>query len=62
MRQIKTCTVRNAFSHDSRPNIATCDADGVVRVWDVVAGHYTVCHTLTKWQERRVRRLCRPDD
>ncbi len=34
---------------------ATCDADGTVRVYDAVAGHYTVCHELTPAQVRRVR-------
>lgn len=28
---------------------------GVVRVWDDVAGHFTVYHSLTPNQERRVR-------
>lgn len=28
---------------------------GAVRVWDRVAGHYTVCHSLTPAQERYIR-------
>jgi hypothetical protein len=28
-------------------------------VWDSVAGHYTTCHSLTKGQIERVRRLAR---
>jgi hypothetical protein len=36
---------------------AYADADGTVRVYDSVAGYYTVCHSLTKGQEARVRRL-----
>jgi hypothetical protein len=29
--------------------------DGTVRVWDDVAGHYTVCHALTQSTERLIR-------
>jgi len=39
---------------------ATCDDRGVVRVWDSVAGHYTVCHSLSATQERYVRARVRP--
>lgn len=31
--------------------------DGVVRVWDEVAGYYTTCHSLSRAAERRIRRL-----
>ena len=34
---------------------ACCGADGTVRVWDSVAGHYTTCHRLTAGQLRYVR-------
>lgn len=37
---------------------ACVDSYGVVRVYDDVAGHYTVCHTLTPGQERYVRSRC----
>jgi hypothetical protein len=33
------------------------DEDGTIRVWDDVAGHYTVCHSLTRSAARRVRRM-----
>jgi hypothetical protein len=33
--------------------------DGAVRVWDSVAGAYTVCHSLTARQVARVIRLSR---
>jgi len=33
------------------------EADGTVRVWDDIAGHYTICHILTPSAQRRVRRL-----
>lgn len=36
---------------------AYADADGVVRVWDSVARHYTTLHSLTPRQVARVRRL-----
>ena len=35
------------------------DADGTVRVWDSVAGHYTTCHSLSKSAEARIRRLAK---
>lgn len=34
---------------------ASVSADGTVRVYDSVAGHYTTCHSLTPAQERYVR-------
>jgi hypothetical protein len=34
---------------------AYADSTGIVRVYDSVAGHYTVCHSLTANQERYVR-------
>ena len=33
------------------------DADGVVRVYDSVAGHYTACHALSASAIRRIRKL-----
>lgn len=33
------------------------DGYGTVRVWDEVAGHYTTCHSMSKAQERRIRKL-----
>jgi hypothetical protein len=38
---------------------ARVDADGTVRVWDSVAGHYTTCHSLTERQYRYCRRNAR---
>lgn len=35
------------------------DADGTVRVWDPIAGHYTRCHSLSSSAERRIRRLAK---
>lgn len=34
---------------------AYADADGTVRVYDPVAGHFTTCHRLTENQKRYVR-------
>jgi hypothetical protein len=33
------------------------DADGTVRVWDKIAGHYTTCHALSFSAQRRIRKL-----
>jgi hypothetical protein len=35
---------------------ARVDPDGTVRVWDSVAGHYTLRHGLTRRQQARIRR------
>lgn len=49
-------TVRNAFSCERGTYRARVDADGTVRVWDSVAGHYTTCHSLTARQIASARR------
>ena len=52
-----TVTSGRAFTSDA-PHAgyrASVGADGTVRVWDSVAGHYTTCHALTPAQERYVR-------
>jgi hypothetical protein len=33
------------------------DADGTVRVYDSVAGHYTFCHALSASAQRRIAAL-----
>lgn len=48
-----TVTTRVRFYGESVS--AYADAQGVVRVWDSVAGHYTVCHHLSPGQMRYVR-------
>lgn len=35
------------------------DADGTVRVYDSVAGHYTLTHALSEGAQKRIRRLAR---
>jgi hypothetical protein len=35
------------------------DADGAVRVYDSVAGHYTLVHSLSKSAIARIRRLAK---
>jgi hypothetical protein len=55
MTTATTITVRNAFSSERGTYRAIVDADGAVRVWDSVAGHYTRCHTLTAGQIRSAR-------
>lgn len=32
------------------------DEDGFVRVWDRIAGHYTVCHDLGETAKRNARK------
>lgn len=47
-----------AFSNEGiKTHKFSVDADGAVRVWDSVAGHYTTCHSLSKSAEARIRKL-----
>lgn len=47
-----------AFSGEGvREHECMVGADGTVRVWDSVAGHYTTCHSLSESAQRRIRRL-----
>lgn len=47
-----------AFTGDGvREHKFQVESDGTIRVWDRVAGHYTLCHGLTKTAETRIRRL-----
>lgn len=32
-----------------------------IRVWDSVAGHYTLCHSLSPSAQRRIRKLAQAD-
>lgn len=52
-------TVRcKAFSADGvRENRVSVDSAGIVRVYDDVAGHYTVVHSLSAGAESRIRRM-----
>ena len=34
-------------------------ADGTVRVWDSVAGHYTTCHSMARSARVRARQFAR---
>lgn len=36
---------------------ASVEPDGTVRVWDSVAGHWTLCHALSPQQIAYVRRM-----
>lgn len=54
--QTPTVNVNNAFG-TAGTSVAYADAQGVVRVWDSTAGHFTTCHSLTDRQQARVRRL-----
>lgn len=35
----------------------TLDTDGTIRVYDDIAGHYTVVHTLSERELNRIRRM-----
>lgn len=53
----RTLTVRtgSAFTHGPIGYRASVSADGTVRVWDSVARHFTLCHSLTDAQQRYIR-------
>ena len=57
----KVVTIRaKAFSGQGvREHECTVDADGTVRVWDSVAGHYTTCHSLSKSAQDKARKLAK---
>lgn len=49
-----------AFSGEGvRRHRCLVSPDGVVRVWDAVAGHYTTCHRLGRLAKRRAQKLAR---
>ena len=33
------------------------ETDGTVRVWDAIAGYYTICHSLSSAAQARIRKL-----
>lgn len=55
----RVVTIRaKAFNGDRiRVHLCMVAANGVVRVWDSVAGHYTTCHSLSGDALRRARKL-----
>lgn len=45
-----------AFAHAAQWGYrAIVDAQGIVRVYDDIAGHYTTCHSLTEAQQAYIR-------
>jgi len=58
---MKTIKARaKAFSGQGiREHKFSVDTDGVLRVWDSVAGHYTRCHNLSNSAERRIAKLAK---
>lgn len=56
MATTKSFTARAKFFADNGVTTekVRVDADGTVRVWDSVAGHYTVCHSLSKAAAKRI--------
>lgn len=55
----KYVTIRGRAFTGDRLSSHRCmvSADGAVRVWDSVAGHYTRCHALSESARRRARSL-----
>ncbi len=56
-----TVNVRaNAFAGRRIESVsAMVEPDGTVRVYDDVAGHYTLCHSLSARAQARIRGLAR---
>ena len=52
---IRTARTYRAFSDGTKTRLFDLDADGTVRVYDPIAGHYTVCHSLTARQMQMIR-------
>jgi hypothetical protein len=56
----KVVTIRTrAFAGRLETVRCMVDADGTVRVYDSVAGHYTTCHSLTAAAQARVRKAAK---
>jgi hypothetical protein len=58
----KTCIVARAkaFSTESARKYKFCvDDSGYVTVYDDIAGHYTVVHSMSAKTKRRIRKLAR---
>jgi len=55
---ISEATVRvRAWSHERGAKMHRVSVeDGVVRVWDDVAGHFTACHSISPTAQRRIIR------
>lgn len=47
-----------AFSNEGvRLNRLSVDANGTVRVWDSIAGHYTTVHNMSAATQSRIRKM-----
>lgn len=56
----KSCIIARAkaFSSESARKYKFCvDTDGTVRVYDSVAGHFTLVHGMSVDAKRRIRKL-----
>lgn len=55
----KIVTIRAAAFNGCgvRKHRCSVDADGVVRVWDPIAKHFTRCHSLSSGAVAKARRL-----
>jgi hypothetical protein len=52
---IRTSRSYRAFSDGTKTRNFDIDTDGTVRVYDPIAGHYTVCHSLSAKQQQMIR-------
>jgi len=57
MDKIITARAKAFSSEGVREYKFMVEQDGTVRVWDSVAGHYTLVHALSDSAARRIRRL-----
>lgn len=58
---MKTVTIRAKAFHGRGVETVRVqvEKDGTVRVWDSVAGHYTLCHSLSKSAHARVKKMAK---
>lgn len=59
MNSIEITARAKAFSGESVRLHRFLVTDGVVRVWDGVAGHYTTCHAMSEKTMARIAKLAR---
>lgn len=53
--EMRELTIRCApWSHEGVRRHRVLIADGQVRVWDPIAGYYTICHSLSARTQRRI--------
>lgn len=48
-----------SFERAAAEHRISVDENGIVRVWDDAAGHYTTCHAMSKNTQDRLRKIQR---